>query len=121
MTDRYAYDAEQGFFVDMSKPNEEGLGEEMTIDEVVELLNGLAEMEFGPNDGAVIFHESGDTSFLLPKSVDTESDDPVPDHIVLASAFGIAATNEEWCQKIVDWFFVIAKNAKKNGNGNGGS
>jgi len=45
----------------------------------------------------------------------------VPDHIVLASAFGIAATNEEWCQKIVDWFFVIAKNAKKNGNGNGGS
>ena len=121
MTDRYTYDGEQGFFVDMSKLDEEGLGEEMTIDEVVKLLNDLDEMEFGSNDGAVIFHESGDTSFLLPKSVDTGSDDPVPDHIILASAFGIAATNEEWCQKIVDWFVVIAKNAKKNGNGNGGS
>ena len=40
-TERYAFSDEEGFFVDMSKTDEDGLGEEMTTDDVLVALNAL--------------------------------------------------------------------------------
>jgi hypothetical protein len=42
---RYEWDPEEGFFVDTSKPDENGLGEQLPREEVLALLNQYAALE----------------------------------------------------------------------------
>ena len=51
---RYEYDAEEGFFVDNGDRDEDGLGAELVIEEVVALLNAGEAAKAQPMDALAI-------------------------------------------------------------------
>jgi len=67
-----------------------------------------------PEDAVLIFKPDS-LIVLLPRDQMNDGSDEVPYHILLASAFGAAATIEQWKEVVIEWF-VREANENKNDN-----
>ena len=99
MTERYAYDYEERFFVDMSIVDENGLGEEMLSSEVVDRLNTLQ----AERDALVqnlkpvieyVFDGLGET-FLPEEHMDRTREDYIVECTIELDSFVSKATRKE--------------------------